>query len=539
MKKLLLIGVVVVIAAAAAAYALLILPGREFRAGLDATIQDLAAEKVAVTYKTADYAVMDDKGTLTGVIIRSLEDPVVTVTVDSIEIDAPNDALGKEWRSAQADPATVPADAVVPIADHVTLKGITAKMPASVLGDTPRGAKAPDGDVTYVVESFSLANPRIYPHALVQADLKTFKADLADLEQMSKRGSSPSQDKLLATLTRSLSFYSAVYLGIGYDRWAIDNVTFEGNMAAMDASGPIAIKGGFRRMSGDGLARAVMQPMTVEDYSFQMTPPGHHCTVAKFDSSRWDFSKPAEQILSGKPLAQSMLDSIEYGDMEVLGLDCTIPEAGPIHLDRFALASFEVQGGVPVVGEIAVEGFKISKKMLAATGPDNPLLALGLDQATLSTGTAFTFEANGGVLELTDTRFGIDELGKIAIDAKLTDVPEDPENLPFEAKFVGGSIRYTDASLVERALALAADQEGTTPEAYLEQLTTAVPEQANAMGLPPNLAEAVVTFLKSPSKLTIMLRPPEPVPLETLYQADTIPPPKLVQMLGVNITANQ
>jgi hypothetical protein len=74
-------------------------------------------------------------------------------------------------------------------------------------------------------------------------------------------------------------------------------------------------------------------------------------------------------------------------------------------------------------------------------------------------------------------------------------------------------LRWDDASLTSRTLALVAAGKGTTPDALRAQL--AVPLMGLSMVLPdqPDAAAQINSFLEHPKSLTITLNPPKPIAL--------------------------
>lgn len=104
--------------------------------------------------------------------------------------------------------------------------------------------------------------------------------------------------------------------------------------------------------------------------------------------------------------------------------------------------------------------------------------------------------------------------------------------------FVSASIRYDDATLVERLLAHLARQEGLDTPAYteglLEQLSLTL-SHARAPGLADSIVGQVRQFLADPESIQITAAPVSPLRLITVVSA-AVNPAGLANMLGLSVT---
>lgn len=105
----------------------------------------------------------------------------------------------------------------------------------------------------------------------------------------------------------------------------------------------------------------------------------------------------------------------------------------------------------------------------------------------------------------------------------------------------GLEIRFDDASLTNRVIDYAAEDQGATRQDVVNQTKAVIPlllAQLNAPQLMQMASGAASTFLDDPQSLTIRAAPTTPVPFAMVLAAGAAAPDLLVQQLGLTITAN-
>ncbi|MHB2265604.1 hypothetical protein [Aliihoeflea sp. PC F10.4] len=105
----------------------------------------------------------------------------------------------------------------------------------------------------------------------------------------------------------------------------------------------------------------------------------------------------------------------------------------------------------------------------------------------------------------------------------------------------GLEVRFDDASLTNRILDFAAEDQGATRADVVNQTKAVVPlmlAQLNAPQLMQMASGAISTYLDDPQSLTIRAAPAAPVPFAMVLAAGAAAPDMLVQQLGLTITAN-
>lgn len=135
-------------------------------------------------------------------------------------------------------------------------------------------------------------------------------------------------------------------------------------------------------------------------------------------------------------------------------------------------------------------------------------------------------------------------MGELSLRVELEGVPPAgpavrPEAL-VAARLVSATVRYVDASLVDRAVRLAAREGGATEDEVRTQLATLARAQTGPR--PPSAAEAslreaLAAFVAKPGTLEATARPDRPMPIASLAQAALLAPDRLVDRLRVTATA--
>lgn len=105
----------------------------------------------------------------------------------------------------------------------------------------------------------------------------------------------------------------------------------------------------------------------------------------------------------------------------------------------------------------------------------------------------------------------------------------------------GGSIRFTDASLVNRLLPLAAAAQGMDEKTLRASIAPTVQlmlVQLQNEAFTKQATEAVTAFFANPKSLTITAAPPAPLKVMDLSAMDPTKPGEAISKLGLSVTAN-
>ena len=535
MNKAIISGAAVIVLGIAAA-AVVVVPDRLVRAELDGLLAELP-EGTSGRYDDASYGLMSRRAKITGLVVEQAggtgvagaEAITFRIAIDRLEIDDPNPDLGAALQAARADLAVIDPLTALPVAAASMASGV------DITVNDPAGPGS--GRIRYAIERVTVSDLRLYPGALLQADLDGLGEALAAVQRQAE---TDDIEATLATLTPILETYAALYLGIGYGPFTIDGVAVT---AAMEPGGtpatgaePESIAMRFDRMSGDGFDRGVIGATSIVG-ARQTVDAQVDCRVARITMPEWSVRRPAERLLAGEAPSRSMLDDMSFGGFDMQEIACTSPDSGQVTMDGITFGGVGFTDGLPTSGEISLRRLSLATAVFQDQDPAEVLTALGLDRVTVSVGAAYNWDMAAGRVSLRGVGLAIDELGALEASATLDDVPRTVEEAT-AVTLAGGRIRYTDASLVDRAFAMAAEQQGVEPAMVRDRLIGEFAPVLLAQGIPAEIVEALATFAREPKALTVTIAPPTPVLLLALGGADEMPPGDLIALLGITVTAN-
>ncbi|MDF1607166.1 hypothetical protein PZ897_03150 [Hoeflea sp. YIM 152468] len=110
-----------------------------------------------------------------------------------------------------------------------------------------------------------------------------------------------------------------------------------------------------------------------------------------------------------------------------------------------------------------------------------------------------------------------------------------------QLSFNSASIRFDDASVTEKALSYAGKQQGISGEQMRQSVKFMLPLMLGQLGIPAlqqQISEAASVYLDNPQNLTISARPASPVAVPMIMGAGMGNPKSLVDLLNVQVTAN-
>lgn len=222
-------------------------------------------------------------------------------------------------------------------------------------------------------------------------------------------------------------------------------------------------------------------------------------------------------------------------------------------------------------GELAFTGGaeRFSADLSAADNPQQQavLERLGYEQISGNMDFAGSWAAGDGRLKLSQYDFVIEDAGTLGITIDISGYtpafikalrettermaanPEGDQSaqglallgLMQQINIHGLEIRFDDASLTNRVIDYAAEDQGATRADVVNQTKAVFPlilAQLNAPQLMQMATGAVSTFLDDPQSLTIRAAPATPVPFAMVLAAGAAAPDMLVQQLGLTVTAN-
>jgi hypothetical protein len=546
MRKIAVVGVLALILGGAAYYAVFFGPSREFRNHLDEAIRAMPPGAI-VSYSGASYSPLSRTATITGLSLVVAGQKNTTISVAELSIADPNLEFAERWKEAAATPATLAPDQALPLASEVALRGVSMQ---SALAEAK-------------LASLTIEKPRLYPWALLHPGLPRLDQipavaanTLQAMGEASRERSAAAQrheaislPQLKALMHRQIDammplvkLQAAALLGTGAD--AIDfydvNYTFRTPNAPGAAGAEFSVsmakghEGPFERgeiseISGEGVTESAAPLMTL--------------SIVRVAERKLSGRAPLSRILEGAPFSISVLDGASVGAMELDGLTMT-SKAGPnIEFNRASMSDVSFDHGMLDSVAFAFDGYHLSRSTMADPNAELGFLRLGLDRITTSFDISYKWNTAKAIAQIPAATLKIDELGSLTMKADIGGIDPGKSDQELAPTLVGGSLRYVDGSLIDRALG-AGGTRTAAQTAQIRQLFAA--QMAKNAGLDqqanPTLApalQAIADFAKEPHSLTVTAAPPSPVRFADIKAIAASGWPALFATLGLSVAANQ
>ena len=513
MRISIVIAVLAILVAGGSYYGLEVYPQQTFRRGLDQSIATLPPGTTA-SYKDAHYTVMSHKAIVTGLTIHTTIQGETTqpldVTVETIEMTSPNLDFSAAWAKAMANPAAYTPETALPVADQLTVKGLSVN--AAVIRMTE--------------DSVQVAKPRVYPWALLHDGLPSWKELQGALLH-------PPSTPDVSALQPILRAEAAVLMGMGYDSYDIGAMTLAENLPGIDIA--YAVK----HMSGGGFDRGVITNGSAETIKVKATTIGEF-SVDRVTMGATDVREPMTKLVNGDALTLALLNGVKIGRLSYDGVNAQPPGQPMIHIGGFSIGPLAFAQGMPVAGELGWKDIAVTKAQMPDPTAKDGFDKLGLETVTISFALIYDWNLAEKKLSVHDTMLKVNELGTLTLTVDLTNVAP-AASVMTDARLAHAKLRLDDASLVDRLLKAGAAQSGVAPDAFRQQISAMARAVAAGDGSPATIAagQAASDFIASPHSLTIELSPPTPVPVMSLQGAASTPPARMAATLGLKVTANQ
>jgi len=517
MRKGIIAGAVIAAIALAggAYYGVAVYPTKAFRAALDQAASALPAG-TRVSYRDARYSFTSGGASITGIAVhRDTPDPF-DLSIDTIEVTKPALDFAAAWKEAASHPTAVAPDLGLRLADAATASGVSYH--------------AADG--TLAVRSIAIDRPCVHPWALLHPGVPSLgeaRADLLARPQVTG----------ITDLTPQLRAASSELLGIAYDGYVVTDLAASVHLPAMRSVPARDIAYAVAKMTVGAFDRGNLASFLAETITVTAAELGS----AKIDRiavadlrmqatlMRWIEGEVSPASFDGLTLKR-----LEYGPL-------TVQPAGgaATTLGTFSLANVAFADGAPVAADMAIDGLRVNLAQIAAVTGSDLGNTLGIDTLELKLALSYKWDVEQRRLTVANAAIAAKGLGALTLSFELDDAAPGA-HLETSARLAHALLHYEDASLLKRALAVAAARINSDADGLRQHLIAEAGEMAAAAaGNDAVIAasHAVADFLAAPRSLTVELAPPQPVKLLTLIAGMLIPPPRLAAMLGLAVSANR
>lgn len=242
----------------------------------------------------------------------------------------------------------------------------------------------------------------------------------------------------------------------------------------------------------------------------------------------------------------------ETGEITIEGMELAIGDLS-LPLGTLTVSASDVVEGIAANSALTWTGLSIARDQVAP-GPLHALFAaLGYDRLTLALTGSARWNPDAGTLDLGPITLAGDDVGLLTITLRFGNAtralvqrmqaetdPEKANGVLLGLTVIGGTVTFENRSIVDRLLAMQAENAGITPDVFAAQLAASLPLLLNGLGDPPlqtELANAGGAFLTNPGSLTVNLAPPTPVALGAVVGTIPTAPQTLPALLGASVAA--
>jgi len=193
------------------------------------------------------------------------------------------------------------------------------------------------------------------------------------------------------------------------------------------------------------------------------------------------------------------------------------------------------------LSELAIDLSKVPPSPLGVTPAD-----IGISSLLLNVDVKSTYDPATKIMEIPRYAFTLPKLGSLTMAASLGNLVYDESSDDpmvamqhiLAATLRRFEIRYDDDSLASRLFDFAAKQGKSDVETVRAGLIAQVEQQKALMQQSLEIAamlDVIIAFLKEPHSLTVVLAPPNPLPLATFAKLNTTDPAEMPKLLGLTV----
>lgn len=303
-------------------------------------------------------------------------------------------------------------------------------------------------------------------------------------------------------------------------------------------------------LSGPGLDDKGRRTFTSVAYSgFVMAGPESRTTVRAARTEGVTLLG-ADQVAAGGTTgaATSLFNMLTAEDMVFS------PDAGvPVTVRDVRMENSAFTDTFPTATKIAVTGIQVPIEALDGDARDR-LKSIGYDTLAFGFDASWNWDAATSTLTVPSLAVSGASMGRLTLSAVVGGVSGeslravqagDPHNtmaLLQSMTIQSAKLRFDNQSLVERLIDFSAKDQGVTRDAFVGQLTTALPmllQPLQDAAFAEQVSKAVGDFLRQPRSLTIALAPQNPTPIFQIIGLAAMAPQMVPQALKISVTANE
>lgn len=294
------------------------------------------------------------------------------------------------------------------------------------------------------------------------------------------------------------------------------------------------------RAGGEGAGSGTLDLFTVNDVKFGDLASWMSLGKVASDGGTPDSKQIQDAMLNGSPTVSFM---------ELAGLNVETPQ-GAIGLDSFAMTESDWFKALAQRYDLTFTRASMPVAMVEDPAAKAQLTAMGYDRIVVSGGSTLTWNVQSGDVRAEDVTVKVEDMGRLSMDLHLGNLPlsaffDNPDQIEQrlqEGTLVDGSVTFGDAGLVEKAFEVQAKQMNQDPAMFRQNFAAAMPLMLGFLDdkrIQDKFAAVLKTFFETPQSISLSVKPAAPLPFSILDQMQAEAPGTILDLLKVDVVANQ
>jgi hypothetical protein len=307
---------------------------------------------------------------------------------------------------------------------------------------------------------------------------------------------------------------AAFLAALAFEKAALGNLSFADT--ADGSSGRL----GALKLNGVGGARA--QAIGVSDFTVKTADGALQLggiRLTGLDASRLQaaLAEGREDVSGG---------AVRLAEYEMTALSVALPHGGPVTVARVAVNGVTYADDVPTAGVLTVDDVKVPVTAIDAEEDRRPFVEMGYADLVFDLAADYAYDPGRKLVDLRKVELSMADGGVLSLAAAIDGLAPDAfGGNPMAAMAASADARirtvelsYADKSLVRRAIAFAAKEQGTTPAAIVADARRALEAEAKSAkgNVTREAIRSIVAFLENPGRIVLRVAPSQPIGMNEL-----------------------
>lgn len=207
--------------------------------------------------------------------------------------------------------------------------------------------------------------------------------------------------------------------------------------------------------------------------------------------------------------------------MELNGVEVKTP-VGDFVLDVLTATAGDYLGTLATRGDVAFTKAAFPVSVISDPTVQDELKAMGYEEISISGGLSYSWDYEKGLARIDDLTTVVFDMGRLSMDAVVSGVPlsllddfSTIESRLQEVALVGASLRFGNASIVERTFEAQAKKLNQDPARFRDDFANALPLMLGFLDdkeIQTRFQDVLKAFFKDPKSLVLTVKPTAPCP---------------------------